>query len=188
MSFLQENFLLSIWTTNTNQVASFILAAALATFSRFIPSVKTRFDYGASIFILTFSLVSVSGYRVEKLIELAQTRLSTIAIGTSLCILTSMLFCPIWAGNELHSLITHNLEKLSDSLHGKCKCLSLTSIQIHIQVQMLITNKYTNTGCIAEYFHQNETEVSGGEDCSKKLQGYKCVLNSKGTEDSMVGS
>lgn len=37
------------------------------------------------------------------------------------------------------------------------------------------------------YFNQNGGAISGEEDRSKKLQGYKCVLNSKGTEDSMVG-
>lgn len=93
-------------------------AASAATFSRFIPSVKARFDYGAVIFILTFSLVSVSGYRVTELFMLAQQRLSTIGIGTSLCILVTMLFCPIWAGCELHCLIHQNMEKLADSLEG----------------------------------------------------------------------
>ena len=95
------------------------LAASAATFSRFIPSIKARFDYGAMIFILTFSLVSVSGYRVGELFELAQTRFSTIAIGTTICILTSMLFWPVWAGTELHLLITRNTEKLADSLDGR---------------------------------------------------------------------
>ncbi|PKI40471.1 hypothetical protein CRG98_039107 [Punica granatum] len=78
-------------------ISVFLLASA-ATFSRFIPTVKARFDYGALIFILTFSLVSVSGYRVEKLVEMAHQRLSTVVIGTSLCIITSILVCPIWAG------------------------------------------------------------------------------------------
>ena len=70
------------------------------------------------IFILTFSFVSMSGYRVDKLLELARNRVSTIAIGTSICILISMLFYPVWAGKELHNLIYHNLEKLADSLDG----------------------------------------------------------------------
>ncbi|KAF2298040.1 hypothetical protein GH714_007572 [Hevea brasiliensis] len=77
------------------------VASSAATFSRFIPSVKQNFDYGAMIFILTFSLVAVSGYRVEKLFELAHERLSTIIIGISSCFLVSMLICPIWAGQEL---------------------------------------------------------------------------------------
>ncbi|KAJ0758743.1 putative aluminum-activated malate transporter [Helianthus annuus] len=98
--------------------ASVTILAAAATFSRFIPSVKARFDYGVMVFILTFSFVSVSGYRVEKLLELARNRVSTIAIGTSICIFTSMLVYPVWAGNELHNLVYKNLERLADSLDG----------------------------------------------------------------------
>lgn len=79
---------------------------------------KARFDYGAMIFILTFSFVSISGFRVDKVLELARNRVSTIAIGTSICILTSMLFYPVWAGKELHNLIYKNLDKLADSLEG----------------------------------------------------------------------
>lgn len=79
---------------------------------------KARFDYGAMIFILTFSLVSVSGYHVDKLFELAHERLSTVAIGTSLCILISILVSPVWTGLELHLIIQKNLEKLAESLDG----------------------------------------------------------------------
>ncbi|GFZ12754.1 HIT-type Zinc finger family protein [Actinidia rufa] len=43
-------------------VSVFLLASA-ATFSRFIPVIKARFDYGAVIFILA----SVPGYRVEEI-------------------------------------------------------------------------------------------------------------------------
>lgn len=76
------------------------------------------FDYGAMIFILTFSIVAISGYRVDKLFVLAHQRISTIIIGTSLCILVIMLVCPIWSGQELHSLTVRNMDKLSDSLDG----------------------------------------------------------------------
>ncbi|KAI8024853.1 Aluminum-activated malate transporter 10 [Camellia lanceoleosa] len=92
--------------------------ASIATFSRFIPSFKARFDYGAMIFVLTFSLVSVSGYRVDRLFAMAHHRVATIVSGTTICILTSMIFCPVWAGNELHFLINRNMEKLADSLDG----------------------------------------------------------------------
>lgn len=95
-----------------------IFAAVAATFSRFIPTIKARFDYGALIFIMTFSFVSVSGYRVDKLVEMAHQRLSTIVIGTSLCIIIGMLVCPIWAGVELHNLTHRNLDKLASYLEG----------------------------------------------------------------------
>ncbi|PIN24541.1 putative membrane protein [Handroanthus impetiginosus] len=140
------------------QGSVFLLAAA-ATFSRFIPSIKARFDYGAMIFILTFSLVSVSGYRVENLFELAHNRLSTIAIGTSICILTSMLVWPVWAGTELHNLIKNNTEKLSDSLDG----------------------------CVSDYFGNDvKANNNKSEESNKILQGYKCALNSKATEEALA--
>ncbi|XAR62944.1 hypothetical protein NMG60_11022695 [Bertholletia excelsa] len=136
----------------------FLLASAV-TFSRFIPTIKARFDYGAMIFILTFSLVSVSGYRVDELFAVAHTRLSTIIIGTSICILVSMIFCPVWAGTELHLLINRNMEKLAESLDG----------------------------CIAEYFKESDGSVKAGDkDLNTTLQGYKCALNSKAAEETMA--
>ncbi|KAJ0427530.1 putative aluminum-activated malate transporter [Helianthus annuus] len=132
-------------------ISLFLLASA-TTFSRFIPIVKARFDYGCMIFILTYSLVSVSGYRVDNLLRVAHERLSTIIIGTCLCIITSMLIFPVWAGLELHLLIPRNMDKLAKSLD----C------------------------CVADYFGR------GDEESKKSLQGYKCVLNSKTSEEAMA--
>ncbi|OMP02860.1 Aluminum-activated malate transporter [Corchorus olitorius] len=137
--------------------ASVFLLASAATFSRLIPSAKSLFDYGALIFILTFSFVAISGYRVDKLLNLAHQRLSTIMIGTSLCIIVIMLVCPIWSGQELHSLIVRNMDKLADSMEG----------------------------CITQYFNQSG-ECTNKEQVDKKLQGYKCVLSSKASEESMA--
>ncbi|KAD7478185.1 hypothetical protein E3N88_01321 [Mikania micrantha] len=81
------------------------ITAASATFSRFIPHIKKRYDYGVMIFILTFSLVAVSGYRVDKIIELAYQRLSTIIIGCATCIIISICVCPVWAGEDLNNLL-----------------------------------------------------------------------------------
>ena len=77
------------------------------------------------------SLVIVSGYRVDKFFEMAYHRLSTIAIGTSLCIFITMVFCPIWAGSGLHDLIVRNLEKLADSLDGMHEQRSLIEHSIY---------------------------------------------------------
>ncbi|XP_008810443.2 aluminum-activated malate transporter 10-like [Phoenix dactylifera] len=136
--------------------AVFLLSSA-ATFSRFIPTIKVQFDYGITIFILTFNLVALSGYRVDELLELAEQRLTTVAIGISICLLVCILGCPVWAGEELHLLITCNMEKLADSL-------------------VVCVDKYLQEGGIdgdKEASHQN-------------LQGYKCVLNSKASEDSLA--
>ncbi|XP_018728608.2 aluminum-activated malate transporter 10-like [Eucalyptus grandis] len=74
---------------------SVFATTSAATFSRFMPSVKAQFNYGAMMFILTFSLVLLSGYRVDKLFEVANQRLSTRVIGTSLCILVGVPISPI---------------------------------------------------------------------------------------------
>ncbi|BAT94867.1 hypothetical protein LR48_Vigan747s000200 [Vigna angularis] len=139
-------------------ISLFLLASA-ATFSRFIPTIKARFDYGAMIFILTFCLVSISGYRVDELLDMAQYRMFTIIIGSILCIIVSVIIRPIWAGFELFVLVTGNLDKLANSL----QC------------------------CVAQYFDGSEASDEESDKVSEKeLLGYKCVLSSKATEEAMA--
>ncbi|KAJ6834400.1 aluminum-activated malate transporter 1 [Iris pallida] len=133
----------------------FILAAA-ATFSRFVPEIKARYDYGVTITILTFSLVAVSSYRVEEMIQMAHQRLSTIALGVAACLVTSMFVFPVWAGEDLHKLTAANLDKLASFLEGLG----------------------------AQFFE--EKMGSGNLDGSSFLQVHKSVLNSKATEDSLA--
>ncbi|KAK1429280.1 hypothetical protein QVD17_11486 [Tagetes erecta] len=94
------------------------LIVALATFSRFIPNIKKRYDYGMSIFMLTFILVSVSGSRVDSIIKLAHQRLTAIVFGGVIGILISLCVLPVWAGEGLHKLIVKNLEELAKFLEG----------------------------------------------------------------------
>ncbi|KAK3144805.1 hypothetical protein QOZ80_4AG0318160 [Eleusine coracana subsp. coracana] len=132
----------------------FVVASA-ATFSRFIPEVKARYDYGFTIFILTFSLVAVSSYRVEELIELAHQRFTTILVGVGVCLFTSIFIFPIWAGEDLHSLAVNNLDKLAEFLEGmESECFS-------------------------------ENASSGDLVDKSFLQVYKSVLDSKVREDSL---
>ncbi|KAG6430690.1 hypothetical protein SASPL_108762 [Salvia splendens] len=109
----------------------FILAA-VSTYTRFIPKVKRRYDYGVLIFILTFSLVAVSGARISEIMELAHQRLSTILIGGATCVLVSLCIYPVWAGLDLHDLIASNILQLSASLQGKY--MDKPYLQIHKSV------------------------------------------------------
>ncbi|XP_020190148.1 aluminum-activated malate transporter 10 [Aegilops tauschii subsp. strangulata] len=135
---------------------SVFLLASMATFSRFIPTVKARFDYGVTIFILTYSLVAVSGYRVEALLAMAQQRVCTIGIGVFMCLSVCVLICPVWAGQELHRLTVRNMGKLAGAVEA----------------------------CVEDYFAEQadgkQQPPSAGAD------GYKCVLNSKASEDSQA--
>ncbi|PPS15540.1 hypothetical protein GOBAR_AA05038 [Gossypium barbadense] len=119
----------------------FVLAAA-ATFSRFFPRIKARYDYGVLIFILTFSLVAVSGYRVDELVVLAHQRLSTIIMGGA----------TLWAGEDLHKAVASNLEKL------------------------------------ATYLEDGGSGVGSKDGNGKSFlhQGYKSILNSKNSEESLA--
>ncbi|KAH6793674.1 hypothetical protein C2S52_004151 [Perilla frutescens var. hirtella] len=97
----------------------FIQAAAM-TFIRFFPKVKARYDYGMLIFILTFCLVSISGFRANEVVKLAQARLLTILIGASTCLLVSILICPVWAGEDLHKFVAQNIHQLGHFLEVSC--------------------------------------------------------------------
>ncbi|KAG2686720.1 hypothetical protein I3760_09G020700 [Carya illinoinensis] len=138
--------------------------ATTSSFTRFIPRIKARYDYGVMIFILTFSLVSVSGYRTENLLEMAHHRLSTIAIGGATCIIMSVFVCPVWAGKDLHNLTASNLEKLANYLEG-------------------FGGEYFQ----ADPDHEEEgIPITASKDDKALLQGYKSVLNSKNTEESLA--
>ncbi|KAF3439468.1 hypothetical protein FNV43_RR17746 [Rhamnella rubrinervis] len=95
----------------------FLLAASV-TFIRFFPHMKARYDYGLLIFILTFCMISVSGYRDEEILEMAHKRVSTILIGGLTAVSVCILICPVWAGDGLHNSVATNIEKLGNFLEG----------------------------------------------------------------------
>ncbi|KAK8661157.1 hypothetical protein V6N13_052056 [Hibiscus sabdariffa] len=133
----------------------FILATTVS-FLRFFPRMKARYDYGLLIFILTFCMISVSGYRDEKVLEMAHKRVSTILIGGFTALFVCVFIFPVWAGDDLHNLAAKNLEKLATFLQGFGD----------------------------EYF----TKPSERESNKASLQGYKSILNSKKSEESLVNS
>ncbi|EXC36055.1 Aluminum-activated malate transporter 2 [Morus notabilis] len=97
---------------------SLLYAAAIVTFLRFLPQMKARYDYGLMVFILTFCLVSVSGYRDDEVIQMAFRRLTTIMAGCFTTVIVCIVICPVWIGVELHKLVVGNLEKLGNFLEG----------------------------------------------------------------------
>eukprot|EP00253_Pinus_taeda_P032746 PITA_32746 len=134
-----------------------IMYGTACTYSRFFPVIKQRYDYGVVIFILTFNLVAISGSRIENILKFAHQRITTIIIGCTLCFIVNLFAFPIWAGDDLHNSIIHNLEGLAESLQE----------------------------CVAEYFVESKDVEDSDDD--KVGRGYKCLLNSKTTEESLVG-
>lgn len=96
-----------------------VIAAGGATYIRFFPQMKKRYDYGLLVFILTFCLVSVSSYREKEILDIAQKRVVTILIGGLISVLVCIFVYPIWAGDDLHNLVSKNIEKLGNFLQGR---------------------------------------------------------------------
>ncbi|KAK1263320.1 Aluminum-activated malate transporter 2 [Acorus gramineus] len=111
------------------------------------------------VFVCSFSLFSMSGYRVQDLVTLGHRRLSTVAVGVAACICVSMFICPVWAGGDLRHLVALNIELLASSLEG----LS------------------------TEYFVENDKEGEDvGKEKKNPFKGYQSVLNSKSTQEALA--
>ncbi|XP_057450455.1 aluminum-activated malate transporter 2-like [Lotus japonicus] len=94
------------------------LSSAGATYLRFLPQLKVRYDYGLLIFILTFSFVSLSSYRESNIQEIVKKRIITILTGCLISVSVCIFVCPIWAGGDLHNLVSKNIEKLGNFIEG----------------------------------------------------------------------
>ena len=79
---------------------------------------KSLYDYGVTVFIITYSFVAVSGYRVEDLAATAQQRISTISIGFAICIAVCLHVFPVWPGHDLRLITTRNMDALADSIEA----------------------------------------------------------------------
>ncbi|KAK5803612.1 hypothetical protein E1A91_A09G107800v1 [Gossypium mustelinum] len=140
-------------------IATFVfIIAVIMTFMRFFPKMKARYDYGLLIFILTFCLVSVSGYRDDQVLKMAHERFSTILVGSCASLIVCICVCPVWIGEDLHNSVATNMEKLG--------------------------NFFQAFG--DEYFKVSEEHDQSGENNKSYLQGYRSVLTSKSSEETMA--
>ncbi|CAL5432370.1 unnamed protein product [Camellia sinensis] len=143
--------------------AAVFLIGSASTYTRFIPYIKKNYDYGVMIFLLTFNLITVSSYRVENVLKMAQERFYTIAIGCSICLFMAVLVFPKWSGEDLHNSTVSKLEGLAKSIQA----------------------------CVNEYFSdEEETEESREKSSSSSedliYKGYKAVLESKSNDETLV--
>lgn len=99
------------------------IQAAISTFMRFFPRVKARYDYGMLMFILTFCLVCISGFRTHEVVKLARERLATVLMGALTSVIVSVFVYPVWAGDDLHKLVARNIDNLGNVLEGTYVCL-----------------------------------------------------------------
>ncbi|EFJ23344.1 hypothetical protein SELMODRAFT_56571, partial [Selaginella moellendorffii] len=103
----------------------------VATFLRFVPKMKARYDYGLLVFLLTFSLLMISTNSSLHPVEIASSRLYMITVGCSVSLFTTTFIYPIWAGDELHELTSKNFSKLAESLEGKSNLTIIQSLEMY---------------------------------------------------------
>eukprot|EP00253_Pinus_taeda_P026551 PITA_26551 len=148
----------AIWAIMTVVVVFEFTAGAVATYLRFLPNIKRKYDYGVLIFLLTFNMVAVSGSRFDNGFRIAYQRLATIAIGFAICLIISLIVSPIWAGEDLHKSVIRKIEGLSKSIEG----------------------------CVLEYMKDPDVLEAGESVEDTICQGYKNVLDSKTSEESLA--
>ncbi|XP_011079975.1 aluminum-activated malate transporter 2 [Sesamum indicum] len=139
---------------------SLFLFGAAATYCRLIPRMKKRYDYGFMIFILTFSLVAVSGVRAENVLETARDRLANIGIGFAVSVFVSLLICPFWASNELHYSTASKFDKLANCIQG----------------------------CLDEYLKMSSEKENEAGNGKGYVQDCKSVLNSKSSDELLANN
>ncbi|PKI46895.1 hypothetical protein CRG98_032706 [Punica granatum] len=158
-------YLIQYVANETSQVARAIFVGAIvfmigaaATYMRFIPYIKKNYDYGVVIFLLTFNLITVSSYRVDNVLKIAHERFYTIAIGCGICLFMSLLIFPNWSGEALHNCTIYKLEGLAKSIEA----------------------------CVNEYFDAKLAERKDETSEDPIYKGYKAVLDSKSTDETLA--
>ncbi|XP_023003150.1 aluminum-activated malate transporter 2-like [Cucurbita maxima] len=92
--------------------------SATASYCRFFPKLKAKYDYGLLIFILTFNMVALSGFRDDEILKLAWHRLANILVGAFIAVAICIFVRPVWAGADLHQFVATNIENLGTFLEG----------------------------------------------------------------------
>ncbi|KAF5753505.1 putative aluminum-activated malate transporter [Helianthus annuus] len=102
----QSQTLLKIWMIFSGSITSYV---------KLYPSMKA-YEYGFSVFMLTFCIIPVSGN--TQFLQTTVSRFLLVVVGALVCLVVNICVYLIWAGEDLHKLVVKNFKGVATSLEG----------------------------------------------------------------------